>query len=64
MLGGAMGFFRRFLTSEEGNSMTEYALLIALIAVALIPTLTSLGCSLNWSFYRAAWALRRAATRV
>jgi Flp pilus assembly pilin Flp len=58
-----MGLFRMFLTSEEGNSLTEYALLVALIAVALIPALASLGCSLNWSFYRAGWALRRAATR-
>ncbi|MEN6465972.1 MAG: Flp family type IVb pilin [Syntrophaceae bacterium] len=37
----------RFIKDEEGVTMIEYALIAALIAVACIVTLTSLGTSLQ-----------------
>lgn len=35
-----MNFFRSLLRDENGQSLTEYALIIALVAIALIATIT------------------------
>ncbi len=36
-----MNGIRRFLRDESGQSLTEYALIIALVAIALIATVTA-----------------------
>lgn len=36
-----MNGIRRFLRDESGQSLTEYALIIALVAIALIATITA-----------------------
>ena len=41
---------RRFGWSEEGASMVEYALLVALIAIVCIVALTGLGSSISQLF--------------
>ena len=38
---------KRFLKDEEGASMPEYALLVALIAVVVIVGATALGIAIN-----------------
>lgn len=38
---------RRFVTTEDGNSMVEYAGLIALLALACVGAMQSLGTSLG-----------------
>ena len=43
---------RRFLKEEEGATMVEYGLMIALIAVVLILTVSGLGQALKTSFGR------------
>jgi pilus assembly protein Flp/PilA len=42
----------RFIREEEGATMVEYGLMIALIAVVLILTVTALGQALKTSFAR------------
>lgn len=37
----------RVVRSEEGATITEYALLLALVVVVLISTLSALGAALN-----------------
>ncbi|MBI4718716.1 MAG: Flp family type IVb pilin [Planctomycetes bacterium] len=41
---------KRFLKSEDGPTATEYAVMLALIIVACIATVTSLGGSVNGIF--------------
>ena len=41
---------KRFMREEEGATMVEYGLMIALIAVVLIITVALLGTSLKESF--------------
>ena len=41
---------RRFLTDESGATAIEYGLIAALIAVAAITALTSIGGNLNKTF--------------
>jgi len=41
---------KRFIREEEGATMVEYGLMIALIAVVLIITVSLLGQSLKTSF--------------
>ena len=41
---------KRFFAEEEGATMVEYGLMIALIAVVLIVTVSILGTSLKESF--------------
>ena len=38
-----MNFIRKFWNDEEGQGMAEYALIIALVAIAVIAALTLLG---------------------
>ncbi len=45
-----MTLWKRLLTEETGADATEYALLAALIAVALIVGATTLGTSINGIF--------------
>ncbi|BAD39380.1 Flp family type IVb pilin [Symbiobacterium thermophilum] len=42
--------FRRLVVRQEGQGMTEYGLIIALIAVVLITTLTGLNKTLDKTF--------------
>jgi pilus assembly protein Flp/PilA len=41
---------RRFLVAEEGASLVEYGLLVALIAVVCIAGMQALGVSINGMF--------------
>ena len=43
---------KRFMRKEEGATMVEYGLMIALIAVVLIVIVSTLGQSLKGSFAR------------
>jgi len=44
--------FKRFMREEEGATMVEYGLMIALIAVVLIVIVSTLGQSLKGAFSR------------
>jgi pilus assembly protein Flp/PilA len=41
---------RRFLTSEDGPTAVEYAVMLALILVACITVVTSLGTTVSGTF--------------
>jgi len=45
-----LSFLKNFVREEEGATMVEYGLMVALIAVALIGIVTALGTSLNSLF--------------
>ena len=45
-----MTTFRKLIRNEDGATAIEYGLIAALIAVAAITTLTSLGGNLNTTF--------------
>lgn len=48
-----MSHVRRFLRSESGIAVTEYGLLIALVAVLLIGVVTIFGSSIgSWFTYK------------
>jgi pilus assembly protein Flp/PilA len=47
---GCLRFARRFYRTRRGATAIEYGLLAALLAVATLGTLTSLGTTLNSSF--------------
>lgn len=40
----------RFIKSEEGTSMTEYALLLGLITIAIVSVITAFGTKLPGAF--------------
>lgn len=42
--------FRQMMVREEGQGMTEYGLIIALVAVVLIAVLTGMGKGLTQTF--------------
>ena len=48
-----MIIFRKLLKSQEGATAIEYGLIAALIAVAAIASMTSLGTNLNNTFGKA-----------
>lgn len=50
-------FIRNFVGSEEGASMIEYGLMVALIAVVCITAVTALGVALKTTFNDLAAAL-------
>jgi len=43
-------WLRRLIERQEGQGMTEYGLIIALVAVVVIVSLTALGSGLNTKF--------------
>jgi pilus assembly protein Flp/PilA len=45
-----MKFFSKLIRNEEGATAIEYGLIAALIAVAAIAAMTSLGTNLNTTF--------------
>jgi pilus assembly protein Flp/PilA len=45
-----MKFFSKLIRNEEGATAIEYGLIAALIAVAAIAAMTSLGSNLNTTF--------------
>ena len=45
-----LSFFKKFAREEEGATMVEYGLMVALIAVVLITIVTTLGQSLETMF--------------
>ena len=47
-------FFKDFVRVQEGASLIEYALMVALIAIVCIAAVTSLGSSVNTKFRNAA----------
>ena len=49
---------RKFLQDEEGVTAIEYALIAALIAIAVIATVTLVGTQLNSVFMRVCNALK------
>ena len=52
-----MKMLKRLIREEEGATMVEYGLLVALIAIAVIVTVTLIGRQLNVLFARVAEAL-------
>jgi pilus assembly protein Flp/PilA len=48
---------KRFYRDEEGATMVEYALMVALIAVVCIGVVTTLGTRVNTKFNSAAGAM-------
>ena len=55
--------FRRLLVRQEGQGMTEYGLIIALIAVVLITTLTGLNKALDKTFNKVTTQLNSAVNK-
>ena len=54
-----MSNFVKMIRNEDGATAIEYGLIAALIAVAAITALTSIGSNLNGTFTNVATALRR-----
>jgi pilus assembly protein Flp/PilA len=54
-----MTTFKKMLTNEDGATAIEYGLIAALIAVAAITALTSIGGNLNKTFSNVADNLNR-----
>jgi len=50
-------FIKRYLSDESGATAIEYGLIAALIAVAIIATVTSVGTKLQTTFTSVAGAL-------
>jgi pilus assembly protein Flp/PilA len=50
-------FVKRYLSDESGATAIEYGLIAALIAVAIIATVTSVGTKLQTTFTSVATAL-------
>ena len=57
-----MKHFVRLWKDEEGQDLTEYALLLVLIALAAITVMSSLGSSINVVFSSGSSTLSSAAT--
>ncbi|MFO7273502.1 MAG: Flp family type IVb pilin [Symbiobacteriaceae bacterium] len=55
--------FRRLVARQEGQGMTEYGLIIALIAVVLITTLTGLNKALDKTFNKVTTQLNSAVNK-
>jgi pilus assembly protein Flp/PilA len=49
---------RSFISDESGATAIEYALIVSLIAVAIIPALTNLGKKLSSEFLEVGSALK------
>ncbi len=46
-------FFKEKIRNEKGQGLTEYALLLGLIAIAAVAVLTLFGTTINNTFYSA-----------
>ena len=57
-------FFNRFAKDESGATAIEYGLIAALIAVAIIAALTTLGSSLQTTFSSVSNKLTNTATGI
>ena len=55
-------FFARLWKEEEGQDLTEYALLLVLIALAAIVVMSNLGSAVNVVFSKGASTLSSAST--
>jgi Flp pilus assembly pilin Flp len=55
-------FLARLWKEEEGQDLTEYALLLVLIALAAITVMSNLGVAINNVFSRGASTLSSAST--
>ena len=55
-------FMVRLLKEEEGQDLTEYALLLVLIALAAITVMSNLGSAINQVFSKGSSTLSSAAT--
>jgi pilus assembly protein Flp/PilA len=55
-------YLLRLWKEEEGQDLTEYALLLVLIALAAIVVMSSLGSAINQVFSKGANTLNSAAT--
>ena len=53
-----MNLFQRLLHEEEGVTAIEYGLIAALIAVAIIATVTTVGTNLNGTFTKVSQKLQ------
>jgi pilus assembly protein Flp/PilA len=51
---------RRFLTSEDGPTAVEYAVMLALIVVVCLTTIQSLGTNANATFQTVSTAVQTA----
>ena len=45
-----INFLKQFATDEDGATMVEYALMVALIGAALVTVVTTLGSSISTKF--------------
>lgn len=52
-----MNIVKRFVKEESGATMVEYAILVALIAVAVIAIVTTLGNKIDSTFQKAVNAM-------
>lgn len=57
-----MNFIKKFLREEDGVTAIEYALIAALVAVAIITGATALGTQLNGIFQRLASCMQTVST--
>ena len=55
-------FMTRLWKEEEGQDLTEYALLLVLIALAAITVMSNLGSAINQVFSKGSSTLNSAAT--
>ncbi|AOF96590.1 Flp family type IVb pilin [Sphingobium sp. SA2] len=58
-----MQFIRKMLKNEEGATAIEYGLIAALIAVAAITAMTSLGDNLKTTFTKTSTAIANGNTK-
>ena len=59
-----MKFFSKLIRDEQGATAIEYGLIAALIAVAAITAMTSLGSNLNTTFGKVNTSLTTANTKA
>ena len=52
-----MNLLKKFLTSEDGPTAVEYAVMLALIVVVCIGTITAIGTKANTAFGKTSTAL-------
>jgi pilus assembly protein Flp/PilA len=55
----AMTFFSRFMKDESGATAIEYGLIAALISVAIITAVTTLGTNLSGTFTKVATTVKK-----